>query len=159
MNFVKTQLGDDPIIVESYYAASPAKIFKAWTDPDLVIKWFGHEPNALKSVSIDLRPGGEWCFRFPEDEDGSVGFEGEYLDIQVGEKLVYSWAHVREHTNGDREATPFSQVEVTFTPKGSGTDVRLVHTGINSKDGRLGVGGGWESAFTNMLGIFAESDS
>ena len=53
--------------------------------------------------------------------------------------------------------TPYSQVEVTFTPKGSGTDVRLVHTGISTKDARLGVGG-WEAAFTNLLEVVGERD-
>ncbi len=156
MNFVRTKLGDDPIVVESYYAASPAKVFKAWTDPDLVLKWFGHSPNSLDTASIDLRPGGAWRFRFPGDAESSEGFEGEYLDIQPDEKLVYSWAHVTEHANGGRDATPYSTVEVTFTPKGAGTDVRLVHSGISTEDGRKGVGGGWETAFTNMVDVLAE---
>ena len=156
MNFVRSQPGDDPIVVKSYYAASPAKVFKAWTDPELVVKWFGFAPNSLDSASIDLRPGGAWRFRFPGDKESSVGFEGEYLEILADAKLVYSWAHVTEHANGDREVTPSSQVEVTFLSKGSGTDVRLVHTGISTEDARLGVGGGWDSAFSHMADVLEE---
>ena len=150
MEFVKSVPGDDPIVVEGYFAAPPAKVFEAWTDPDIVVKWFGQTPNSLHSAAIDLRPGGAWRFLKSKDDEKSVGFEGLYLDIQPGEKLVFSWTHVIAHASGVREVTPASRVEVTFAPKGKGTYVRLVHSGIGSQDARRGVGGGWEAAFTHM---------
>ena len=155
MQFVKTEPGKDPIIVEGFFAATPAKVFEAWTKPDIVVKWFGHKPNSLHSASIDLRPGGEWQFLLSKDDDKSVGFEGLYQDVLPGEKLVFSWAHVVEHANGEREETPRSRVEVTFTSKGQGTFVRLVHTAISNEDSRRGIGGGWEAAFTHMDDILS----
>ncbi len=150
MAFIKSPPGDDPIVVEGYFAAPSAKVFEAWTDPNIVVKWFGHAPNSLHSATIDLRPGGAWRFLKSKDDDKSIGFEGRYLDIQPGEKLVFSWAHVVAHANGEREATPYSRVEVIFTAKGSGTYVRLVHSEVGSEDARRGIGGGWEAAFTFM---------
>jgi len=155
MQFVKTEPGTDPIIVEGFFAATPAKVFEAWTKPDIVVKWFGHKPNSLHSASIDLRPGGEWQFLLLKDDDKSVGFEGLYQDVLPGKKLVFSWAHVVEHANGEREETPRSRVEVTFTSKGQGTFVRLVHTAISNEDSRRGIGGGWEAAFTHMDDILS----
>jgi uncharacterized protein YndB with AHSA1/START domain len=38
MNFVKSAPGNDPIIVEGYFAAALAKVFEAWTDPAIVVK-------------------------------------------------------------------------------------------------------------------------
>ena len=155
MQFVKTEPGTDPIIVEGFFAATPAKVFEAWTKPDIVVKWFGHKPNSLHSASIDLRPGGEWQFLLLKDDDKSVGFEGLYQDVLPGKKLVFSWAHVVELANGEREETPRSRVEVTFTSKGQGTFVRLVHTAISNEDSRRGIGGGWEAAFTHMDDILS----
>ncbi len=159
MEFVRTEPGDDPIVVEGYFAAPPARVFEAWTDPNIVVKWFGRAPNSLHSATIDLRPGGAWKFLKSKDDDKSIGFEGQYLDIQPGEKLVFSWAHVIAHANGEREATPYSRVEVIFTPKGKGTYVRLVHSAISSEDSRRGIGGGWEAAFTFMTKVLQETES
>lgn len=158
MEFMKSAPGDDPIVVEGYYAASPARVFEAWTDPDIVVKWFGQRPNSLHSASIDLRRGGVWRFLKSKDEDKSVGFEGQYLDILPDEKLVFSWAHVIAHANGEREATPYSRVEVNFTPKGKGTYVRLVHSAVRDQDARRGIGGGWEAAFASMVNALDKSD-
>jgi len=148
LSFVKSIAGGDPIVAEGYFAAPPAKVFEAWTDPNIIVKWFGQAPNSLYSARVDLRLGGAWRFLKSSDDDKSIGFEGQYLDIQPGKKLVFSWAHVVTHANGEREATPYSRVEVSFTPKGNGTYVRLVHSAIQSQEARRGIGGGWEAAFT-----------
>ncbi|MCZ6859298.1 MAG: SRPBCC domain-containing protein [Alphaproteobacteria bacterium] len=159
MEFVKSVPEDDQIVVEGYFAASPAKVFEAWTDPNIVLKWFGRASNSLHSATIDLRPGGAWQFLKSKDDDKSIGFEGQYQDIQPGEKLVFSWAHVITHANGEREATPYSRVEVIFTPKGKGTHVRLVHSAIRSQDARRGIGGGWEAAFNFLVNALDKSES
>lgn len=159
MNFVKTEPGKDPIIVEGYFAANPARLFEAWTNPDMVVKWFGHKPNSLHSATIDLHVGGGWRFLLSKDDNKTIGFEGQYLDLLPGEKLVFSWAHVTTHANGEREETPTSRVEVTFTAKGKGTNVRLVHTAISNEDSRRGIGGGWEAAFTHMVDVVGEIGS
>jgi len=153
MDFVKSQPGTDPIVVEGYFAASPARVFEAWTDPDIVMKWFGPAPNTLHSATIDLRLGGEWRFLKSKDDAKSVGFEGQYLEIEPGEKLVFSWAHVISYANGEREATPYSRVEVVFTAKGSGTHVRLVHSAVRAEDARRSIGGGWDGAFGNLTDL------
>lgn len=152
--FVKTELGEDPIVVEGYFAAPPEKVFHAWTTPESVMKWFGHKPNSLHSADIDLKPGGAWQFILTKDDHHTMGFEGEYLDIEPAQRLVFSWSHVTNHADGNRDATPYSQVEVTFTGKGGGTDVRLVHSAIQNDDARKGVGSGWEGAFSHISALF-----
>ena len=159
MELIKSEPGDDPIVVEGYFAANPAKVFKAWTDPKIVVKWFGMAPNSLFSATIDLRPGGGWSFLKSKDDDKSICFEGLYHDIQPSEKLVFSWSHVIRYANGKCEVTPDSRVEVEFTPKGKGTYVRLVHSAVRSEDARRGIGGGWIAAFTFMADALDESES
>lgn len=153
-DFVRSEPGDDPIVVEGYFAAKPEKVFHAWTDPDYVLKWFGQAPYSLLAASIDLRPGGRWQFIKSKDENMAVTFEGEYLDIEHNKRLLFSWSHVVAHSNGIRDETPFSQVEVTFTAKGGGTDVRVTHSSIKSEDARRGVGMGWNASFNHLADIF-----
>ncbi len=150
MEFVKSVPGDDPIVVEGYFAAPPDQVYEAWTDPDTVVKWFGQKPNSLHSASIDLRPGGTWRFLKSKDDDKSIGFEGLYQVIKPAEKLVFSWAHVVAHADGRREETPYSRVEVVFTARGRGTFVRLHHSAISNDQSRRGVGSGWQASFTHL---------
>lgn len=155
MNFVTSAPGDDPLIVEGFFAAPPAKVFKAWTDPAIVVKWF-HRPNSLHSASIDLRPGGAWRFELSRDAEKSVGFEGRYEEIRPDERLVFSWAHVVVHADGTRDETPTSRIEVTFAPKGAGTAIRLVHSAISTEHSRRFIGGGWEASFGSLAGALLE---
>ena len=158
MEFVRTEPGSDPIIVECYFAATPKRVFEAWTDPDIVMKWFGRTPNSLHSATIDLRQGGAWRFLESKDDQKSVGFEGKYLDIEPGERIVFTWSRVIARATGEREATPYSQVEVVFSAKGRGTYVRLVHSAVHSEDARRGFAGGWEIAFTTMSALLANAE-
>lgn len=157
MNFVTSIPGDDPLVVEGYFAAPPAKVFKAWTDPAIVVKWF-HEPNSLHSASIDLRPGGAWRFELSRDADKSVGFEGLYEEIRRDERLVFSWAQVVVHSDGNRDETPTSRIEVTFTAQGEGTAIRLVHSAISTEQARRFISGGWESSFGSLAGALLETE-
>lgn len=157
LEFVRTEPGEDPIVVEGYFAATPARVFQAWTDPNIVMKWFGRAPNSLHSATIDLRQGGAWQFLESSDGEKSVGFEGEYLDIEPGERLLFTWSQVVAHTSGEREATPLSQVEVIFTAQGRGTHVRLVHSAVHDEDTRRGFGGGWAFAFNTMSALLSNS--
>ncbi len=155
--FVKTAPGEDPIIIEGYFAATPARVFEAWTVADEVMKWFGHSPNSLYSAHIDLRPGGAWQFVMSRDDQKSMGFEGEYVAIDPDRRLVFTWSHVVVHANNVRDATPPSQVEVTFTANGDGTDLRLVHSAVQDDETRMRFGGGWNAAMGVLSELFSNA--
>jgi uncharacterized protein YndB with AHSA1/START domain len=148
--FVGNRPGKEPVVVEDYFSAAPATVFRAWTDPDIVMKWFGPRPNSLHSASIDLRQGGAWRFLESMDDENAVGFEGEYLEVEPNRRLVFSWSKVIPRTSGDSDAAPASTVEVTFSAEGTGTRVRLVHSAIHSDEMRRGFAGGWERGFNNL---------
>lgn len=156
MRFVSSAPGDEPIVVEGWFAASPARVFGAFTDPEVVMQWFGVRPGSLVSAAIDLRPGGAWRFELSRTDERSAAFEGEYLAIEPGRLLAFSWRHVVEHAGGEREATPVSRVEIRFSPQGAGTGIRLVHSGLASEEARRNVGGGWDAAFAAVEAVLAD---
>ena len=153
MNFLQSHPGEDPVVVEGFFPASPSVVYKAWTEPTIIKKWFGREPNSLASAQVDLREGGNWKFLLTDEEDQKVGMEGEYLEIVPEEKLVFSWKHVVAHSDGSRDETPTSRVEVKFSSKGKGTWVHLVHSGIRLEDTRKGVGMGWTNSFGHIMDL------
>lgn len=157
--FVKTELGSDPIIVEGYFAASPKAVFRAWTDPEIVMKWFGPQPRSLLSADIDLQVGGVWRFVMRNDDEETMGFEGEYLVIDPGRRLVMNWSKFFAASSGPNDAPSVSQVDITLSAKGVGTDIRIVHSAIADKGTRIGFTGGWEHGIKNLRDIFEESIS
>jgi uncharacterized protein YndB with AHSA1/START domain len=161
MNFgdVQADAGGEPIVIECYLRAPTTKVFEAWTDPQIIMKWFGHAPNSLHSATIDLRPGGAWQFVTSKDDEKTVGFEGEYLDIQPGERLVFTWARVITYASGERDATLQAEVQVSFIARGGGTDVRLTHTVKQAQDWHLRIGDGWRQAFKALDVLFTRPES
>ncbi len=152
-DFVKTTPADETVKVEGYFAVSPSQMFNAWTNPEIIKKWFGPEPNSLSAAEIDLRKGGSWRFLASDDGEKTVAFEGEYLEIEQDLRLVFSWSHAVTFANGKKETTPASRVEVLFSSQGSGTFVVVQHSAIRTADGRKGVGGGWEGSFGNLKSL------
>ena len=150
MDFVISETGADPIIVEGQFDTSPEKMFEAWTDPLIVKQWFGLTPNSLQSATIDLRVGGKWHFLKSSNDKESVGFEGEYLVIEPSNLLKFTWALVTTYANGRREATPSSEVEIHIRPEGQLTHVRLTHSNMKSESNSVGFGKGWNIAFNSL---------
>ena len=151
MSFLQTAPGDEPILVEGVFDAPPDRVFNAWTEPSEVERWFGHPPGRLVAAEIDLRVGGSWRFLLSRSDVESDYFGGEYLHIVRGALLVFTWRHVTESSSGRREATPASQVTVTFEAEDGGrTRLHLRHEGIQSDDARRMVGGGWEAAIGGL---------
>lgn len=155
MDFVRTEPGEDPIIVECLLEASPADVFKAWTDPEIVMQWFGPRPNTLVSASIDLRVGGRWCFVKSDDGESTTGFEGEYLAVEPEERLVFTWAQFAQAVDGTKELTPYSKVEVELTKAGQVAALRLIHSSLPSTSAAKDFAGGWDRAFGNLKPLVA----
>lgn len=154
--FLKSEPGLDPIIIEGLFKAAPERLFRAFTDPRDVSSWFLPKSGNLEAIEIDLKIGGSWCFVIDRTEDKQIHFEGEYLVIDPPNRLEFSWRHVKEFADGTRETTDTSKVAVTFTPSGKATEVRLCHEAIKTEDARHGVGGGWNGCF-ERLAAFTKS--
>jgi uncharacterized protein YndB with AHSA1/START domain len=154
MNVQDTAPVLDPVNLDGVFKAPVERVWRAWTEPDEVVAWFGLAPYSLASAEIDLRVGGRWAFSNEKTETHTAGMEGEYLAIEPNRKLEFSWSHVRTFADGRREATPVSRVTVLFEPMGKATRVRLVHSEIRSRDGREGVTRGWTTSFASLQAVF-----
>lgn len=157
MEFVKTEPGADPIIVEGYFAASPEAVFRAWTDPDTVVKWFGPNPGSALSAEIELQIGGFWRIVLFDDGETTMGFEGRYLEIEHNRRLVLSWAKFTDNVSQVPMVRQMSRVEINLEPNGDGTDMRVVHSAIEDPELRIGFSGGWQHGLENLQSLLNAS--
>jgi uncharacterized protein YndB with AHSA1/START domain len=78
---------DEQILITREFDAPKHLVFKAWTTPDLVKRWWNAKRGEVTIAEIDLRVGGKW--RYVMVADGvEVGFHGEYREIVPNERLV-----------------------------------------------------------------------
>ncbi len=109
--------------------AVPATIFPFLTDPELHLKWMGTE------AELDPRPGGAYRVNV----QGIHPSVGEFVEVVPNERVVFTFGW-------DEPDHPIpagsSQVEITLTPDGDKTRVRLVHSGIPA-DAVSDHGSGW----------------
>ena len=79
---------DEQILITREFAAPRRLVYKAWTTPELVKRWWSGLRGEVTSVEIDLRVGGTWRYVMVANEGFEVAFHGEYREIVPNERLV-----------------------------------------------------------------------
>jgi uncharacterized protein YndB with AHSA1/START domain len=79
---------DNQILVVREFDAPAALVYRAWTTPELVKRWFGANRAEVISAEIDLRVGGTWRYvsRLPDGDE--FAFRGEYRELVPNERIV-----------------------------------------------------------------------
>ncbi|MGZ0188756.1 MAG: SRPBCC family protein [Alphaproteobacteria bacterium] len=147
--YLRSPPGAEAIVVEGAFKAPIEKVWRAWTDAEQLMRWFGGTKGDFDAMEVDVRVGGRWRFVM-SGHDGASTLEGEYLVVENQSRLVYTWSHVQVKADGAREATPQSQVSITFQATEGGCQVNLRHEGIQSADAQRGIGSGWNGSFERL---------
>ena len=79
---------DDQILITREFDAPKELVYKAWTTPELVRRWWNAKRGEVTVAEIDLRVGGTWRYVMIADGGFEVAFHGEYREIVPNERLV-----------------------------------------------------------------------
>ena len=79
---------DEQILITREFDAPRHLVYKAYTTPELVKRWWSGQRGEVTLAEIDLRVGGSWRFAMTANEGFEVAFHGEYREIVPDEKLV-----------------------------------------------------------------------
>jgi uncharacterized protein YndB with AHSA1/START domain len=107
------------LVVTRTIAASPETVFSFFTDAERWTSWQGVDGE------VDARPGGTFRLRMPGGQVAS----GSFVEIVPHERLVFTWGW-----EGDAPPVPpgSTSVVVELEPDGSGTILRLRHSGLDA---------------------------
>jgi uncharacterized protein YndB with AHSA1/START domain len=78
----------EQILIRREFDAPRHLVYKAWTTPELVKRWWHANRGEVTEVEIDLRVGGKWRYVMIADDGTEVGFHGEYREIVPNERIV-----------------------------------------------------------------------
>jgi len=134
--------------LERTYDASPEEVFDAWTNPEVLRRWWSAQPSWQTPVAdVDLRVGGGYRLSMEDPESGARHtVVGEYREIRRPELLVYSWRWELDAGGTGHEST----VTVRFLPEGRRTNVVLVHSGLEDAASAGRHATGWTACMANL---------
>jgi uncharacterized protein YndB with AHSA1/START domain len=84
---------DDQILITREFDAPRHLVYKAWTTPELVKRWWHANRGEVTSAEIDLRVGGTWRYVGESPDGQGVAFHGEYRELVPNERIVSTEAY------------------------------------------------------------------
>lgn len=145
---------DTSIRITREFAAPRHLVFRAWTEPDLIRRWWHANRGEIVSIDVDLRVGGAWRYVMTANGGFEVAFHGSYREVVPDERIVSTEIY---------EAAPVAEAvdTVTFTEQDGITTVTLVveHSTREFRDMHLnsGMEDGLQDALALLERVAAEA--
>ena len=79
------------LVFERTFDAPREKVWKAFTDPELVPRWWGPHETATEVLEMDVRVGGKWRYVSRAADRDDVTFYGEYLEVAPPERIRWTF--------------------------------------------------------------------
>jgi uncharacterized protein YndB with AHSA1/START domain len=79
---------DEEILITREFGAPKHLVYKAWTTPELVMRWWSGKRGTMTLAEIDLRVGGAWRYVMTANAGFEVAFHGEFREIVPNERIV-----------------------------------------------------------------------
>jgi uncharacterized protein YndB with AHSA1/START domain len=126
---------DEQILITREFDAPRHLVYRAWTEPELVKRWWGGELGEMTIAEIELRVGGVWRYVMVTDEGFEVAFHGEYREIVPNERIVST-----EVYEGMPEGEALNTV--TFTEMDGRTTLTILveHASKEARDAHIDSG-------------------
>ena len=135
---------DTTILITREFAAPKHLVYRAWTEPELIKRWWAGQRGTVDSIDVDLRVGGQWRYVMTANEGFAVAFHGEFREIVPNERLVTT--EIYEEVPDD-----YAIDTATFVEHDGRTTLTVLveHTCQEARDMHInsGMEGGMQEAF------------
>jgi uncharacterized protein YndB with AHSA1/START domain len=109
---------DRDLVITRDIAASPEKLYRCWTEPELMKQWFAPQPWTTSHAETDVRAGGSSLVVMRSPEGQEFPNPGVYLEVVPNRRIVATDAYTRAW---EPSAKPFMTLILTFDDLGGGT--------------------------------------
>jgi uncharacterized protein YndB with AHSA1/START domain len=148
---------DRELVLTRLIDAPREKLFRAWTDSELLRQWFAPLPYTTPVAELDVRPGGAnfIVMRGPDGTD--MPLRGVYLQVVESERIVFTDAYTKAWEPSDK---PFMTVIVTFEDEGGKTryTARVRHWTVADREAheKMGFHQGWGQCADQLTALVAK---
>jgi uncharacterized protein YndB with AHSA1/START domain len=145
---------DEQILITREFDAPRHLVYRAWTTPELVMRWWAGQRGEMRIADIDLRVGGTWRYVMVANGGYEVAFHGEYREIVPNERIVTT--EVYEGAEPVPGAEDVVNV-ITFTEVGDGRTLLELLVNTPSKEIRdVIVDSGMEGGMQEQMDLLEE---
>jgi len=155
---------EQDLVITRVFDAPRDLVWKAWTEPRHLMRWWGPKGFTAPAYKMDLRVGGEYlsCMRSPEGRE--FWSKGVFREIVPPERLVMTDSFADAEGNvvpashyGMTDDMPLEMlITVTFEDDDGKTRLTLRHAGIPAGESREGAGAGWNESFDKLAETLQE---
>jgi uncharacterized protein YndB with AHSA1/START domain len=138
---------DDQILITREFDAPKHLVYKAYTTPELVRRWWSGHRGSVTSADIDLRVGGRWRYVMITNEGLEVAFHGEYRELVPDERLVTTEVYEGVPGGDDDPAVNF----VTFTEADGRTTIEVLVQCPSQEVRDMIIGSGMEGGMQESM--------
>jgi len=132
---VVTLPSDTQILITREFDAPRHLVYRTYTTPELIKRWWTGDRGKMTIAEVDLRPGGSWRYAMIANAGFEVAFHGQYREVVQDERIVST-----EVYEGAPDAEAVSTV--TFTERDGRTTVSILvqHTTKEHRDAHINSG-------------------
>src|SRR5882757_7603959 len=137
-------ISDRELVLTRLIDAPREKLFKAWTDPELLKQWFSPRPWTTPVVEVDVRAGGANLIVMRGPDGTEFPNRGIYLEVVENERLVFTDAYTKAWEPSEK---PFMTAIITFEDEAGQTryTARVLHWTVADREAheKMGFHQGW----------------
>jgi uncharacterized protein YndB with AHSA1/START domain len=126
---------DEQILITREFDAPKHLVYRAWTTPDLVKRWWSANRGEMTIAEIDLRVGGKWRYVMLASSGLEVAFHGEYREIVPNERIVSTDVY-----EGMPEAQALNTLTLSDVDRRTSLTVLVQHTSKKHRDAHIDMG-------------------
>ena len=135
---------DNEILITREFDAPKHLVYRAYTTPELIKRWWSGDRGEVVSAEVDLRVGGKWRYVMTANAGFEVAFHGEYREIIPNERIVSTEVY---------EGAPDGEAltSVTFTEVGGRTTLTMLMQLANKEDRDMVINSGMEGGLQEAM--------
>jgi len=150
-------LADRELMLTRVIDAPRRNLFRAWTEPKLIVQWFTPPPFKTIDAQVDLRPGGRFFTLMQSPEGEQMPNDGVFLEVVPDEKLVFTDTYT---AGWIPNPSPFMTAILTFEDAGPGRTRYTARARHRSPEDRasheqMGFHEGWGAATDQLAALAA----
>jgi uncharacterized protein YndB with AHSA1/START domain len=143
---------DRQILITREFDAPRHLVYRAWTTPELVKRWWSGHQGTMTVAEIDLRVGGRWRYVMVAEGGFEVAFHGEYREIVPDERIVTTEVYeLPDAPEGDGALNT-----VTFSEADGRTTLTLLVQTASRQDRDAIMDSGMEVGLQEQMGLLEQ---
>ena len=136
----------ETLIITREFVAPIQAVFAAWTQAEVLAKWFGPEGFTVLHAQTDLSVGGKYKITIQSPDNNTINHFGEYVEINEPNSLIFTWELKDQNCAGSEGQNISTLVTIHLEQTANGTLLTLTHEKLPDQAAFAGHQFGWRSS-------------